>query len=56
MFKSINDNTKYIKIYMLTQGTAYEFKDALDNIKNPEKQNLIIDFEGQSGRFGLSDK
>ncbi|HOV26188.1 MAG TPA: S41 family peptidase [Pseudobacteroides sp.] len=47
--KSINDNTKYIKIYMFTQGTAYEFKDALDNIKNPEKQNLIIDLRDNPG-------
>ncbi|HEY9060809.1 MAG TPA: S41 family peptidase [Pseudobacteroides sp.] len=47
--ETINDNTKYIKILMFTQGTAYEFKDALDKIKNPEKQKLIIDLRDNPG-------
>ncbi len=47
--ESINDNTKYIKIFMFTQGTAYEFKDALDKIKNPKNQNLIIDLRDNPG-------
>jgi C-terminal peptidase prc len=47
--ENINDNTKYIKIFMFTQGTAYEFKDALDKIKNPEKQDLVIDLRDNPG-------
>ncbi|HEX9059232.1 MAG TPA: S41 family peptidase [Clostridia bacterium] len=47
--KTIDKNLKYIKISMFTQGIAYEFKDAIEQIKDSEQQTLIIDLRDNPG-------